>query len=41
MDASSQDIETLIAQTVALSWEDPSTQLETLPHELVTSKLLP
>jgi hypothetical protein len=41
MDAASQDIETLIAQTAALSWEDPSSQLETLPQEHVTSELLP
>jgi hypothetical protein len=41
MDASSEDIETLIAQTAALSWEDSSSQLETLPQELVTSELLP
>jgi hypothetical protein len=41
MDASSQDIDTLIAQIAALSWEDPSSQLETLPQELVTSELLP
>jgi hypothetical protein len=41
MDASSQDLESLIAQTAALSWEDPSSQLETLPQELITSELLP
>ena len=41
MDAASQDLETLIAQTAALSWEDPSSQLETLPQEHVTSELLP
>jgi hypothetical protein len=37
---SNRAIETLIAQTTALSWEDPSSQLETLPQEL-TSELLP
>jgi hypothetical protein len=41
MDISSQDIESLIAQTTALSWEDPSSQLETLPQEQVSSELLP
>jgi hypothetical protein len=41
MDATTQDIDSLIAQTTALTWEDPSSQLETLPKELVTSELLP
>ena len=41
MDATTQDIDSLIAQTAALTWEDPSSQLETPPHELVTSELLP
>ena len=41
MDFSSQGIDSLIAQTAALSWEDPSTQLETLPQEQVSSELLP
>ena len=31
----------LIAQTAALLWEDPSSQLETLPQELISSALLP
>ena len=30
MEVSSQDIDALIAQIVALTWEDPSFQLETL-----------
>jgi hypothetical protein len=41
MDAATQDIDSLIAQTAALTWEDPFSQLETIPQELVTSKLLP
>jgi hypothetical protein len=41
MDAATQDIDSLIAQTAALTWEDPSSQLETIPQELVTSELLP
>jgi hypothetical protein len=40
MDISSQDLDSLIAQTAALTWEDPSSQLETLPHELVNDELL-
>jgi hypothetical protein len=36
-----QDVDSLIAQTVALSWEDPSSQLETLPEELIPTVLLP
>jgi hypothetical protein len=39
--ASSQDIDSLIAQMTALTWEDPSSQLETLPHELVKIDWLP
>ena len=35
------DVDSLIAQTAALSWEDPSSQLETLPQELIPSELLP
>ena len=41
MDVATQDIDSLIAQTVALTWEDPSSQLETIPQELVSSELLP
>ena len=41
MDAATQDIVSLIAQTAVLTWEDPSSQLETLPQELVKSDLLP
>jgi hypothetical protein len=41
MDSFTQDIESLIAQTAAISWEDPSSQLETLPQEQVTAELLP
>ena len=41
MAASSQDIDSLIAQTTVLTWEDPSSQLETLPHKLVKTDLLP
>jgi hypothetical protein len=41
MDAATQDIDSLIAQTIALTWEDSSSQLETIPQELVTSDLLP
>ena len=41
MDPSPHDIETLIAQTTALSWEDPSSQLETIPQDQATSELLP
>jgi hypothetical protein len=41
MDISSQDLDSLIAQTAALTREDPSSQLETLPHELVNDELLP
>ncbi|XP_059435249.1 uncharacterized protein LOC132168163 [Corylus avellana] len=41
MDFSSQNIDSLITQTAALTWEDPSSQLETLPSELVNDELLP
>ena len=41
MAASSQDIDDLIAQTAALTWEDPSSQLETLPQEHVKIDLPP
>jgi hypothetical protein len=40
-DAATQDIDSIIAQTGALTWEDPSPQLETLLQELVTTELLP
>jgi hypothetical protein len=35
------DIDSLIAQTAALTWGDPSSQLESIPHELGSSELLP
>jgi hypothetical protein len=41
MAASSQDIDALLAQTAALTWEDPSSQLETLPQEHVKTDLPP
>jgi hypothetical protein len=41
MAVSTQDIDALIAQTKALKWEDPSSQLETLPIDLVKPDLLP
>jgi hypothetical protein len=34
MDPSQVDLEALIAQTEALSWEDPSSQLETLTPDM-------
>jgi hypothetical protein len=37
----SHDVDSLIAQTAALSWEDPSSQLETLPQEQIPTALLP
>jgi hypothetical protein len=41
MDVSASDIKSLIAQTAAISWEDPSPQLETLPLDVESSELLP
>jgi hypothetical protein len=41
MAVSTQDIDVLIAQTEALKWDDPSSQLETLPIALVKPELLP
>jgi hypothetical protein len=41
MEAATQDINSLIAQTAAFTREDPSSQLEILPQELVTFELLP
>jgi hypothetical protein len=41
MDVSASDIESLIAQTAAILWDDPSSQLETLPLDVVSSELLP
>jgi hypothetical protein len=41
MEAVTQDIDSLIAQTAALKWEDPFSQLETLPLKQVTFELLP
>jgi hypothetical protein len=35
------DIDTLIAQTAALSWEDPSSQIESLTLELSADECLP
>ena len=34
MDHSQTDLDSLIAQTKALSWEDPSSQLESLPEQV-------
>ena len=41
MEPSSPDIDSLISQTAALSWEDPSSQLESIPLEQGSSDLLP
>ena len=41
METATPDIDSLITQTAALTWEDPSSQLETIPHELVNTELLP
>jgi hypothetical protein len=41
MDSSSLDIDSLISQTAALSWEDPSSQLESIPLEQGRSDILP
>jgi hypothetical protein len=35
------DIESLIEQTAALTWEDPSSQLETIPLGQGSTELLP
>lgn len=35
------DIDSLIAQTTALTWEDPFSQLESIPFELGCTELLP
>ena len=35
------DIDTLIVQIAALSWEDPSSQIEALTHEPLTDECLP
>jgi hypothetical protein len=40
MESKSLDIDSLIAQTATLTWEDPSSQLESTPHELGSSELL-
>jgi hypothetical protein len=41
MDATALELESLIAQTAAISWDDPSSQLETIPLEEVNSELIP
>jgi hypothetical protein len=41
METATPDIESFIAQTAVLTWEDPSSQLESIPHELVSTELLP
>jgi hypothetical protein len=41
MDPSQVDLEALIAQTEALSWEDPSSQLETLTPDMITKTAPP
>jgi hypothetical protein len=41
MNTATQELETLIAQTAAISWEDPSSQLETIPLEQAASELIP
>jgi hypothetical protein len=41
MEPTTPDIESLIAQTAALTWEDPSSQLESTPLELGSLDLLP
>ena len=41
MEVFSQDIDALIAQIATLTWEDPSSQLETLPNDLFKPDLLP
>ena len=41
MDPSQVDLEALIAQTEALSWEDPSSQLETLTLAMTFVEALP
>jgi hypothetical protein len=41
MDTATQELEALIAQIAAISWDDPSSQLETIPLEQVDSELIP
>ena len=41
MDPSQVDLEVLIAQTEALSWEDASSQLETLTPAMAFEEALP
>ena len=41
MDISTHDLDSLIAQIVTLTWEDPSSQLETLPPEFANEAFLP
>lgn len=41
MDISTSELDSLIAQTAALTWEDPSSQLETLSPELVSEEFFP
>jgi hypothetical protein len=41
METKTPDIDALISQTAALSWGDPSSQLESVPLEQDSSVLLP
>ena len=41
MESKTSDIDSLIAQTAALTWEDPSFQLESIPLGLGSTELLP
>jgi hypothetical protein len=41
MEKTTPDIESLIEQTAALTWEDPSSQLESIPFGQGFTELLP
>jgi hypothetical protein len=41
METTTPDIDSLISQTAALTWEDPNSQLESIPLEQGSSELLP
>jgi hypothetical protein len=41
METTTLDIDSLISQTAALTWEDPNSQLESIPLEQGNSELLP
>jgi hypothetical protein len=41
MGTTTPDIDSLISQTTALTWEDPNSQLESIPLEQGSSELLP